>query len=86
MTVYLVTYKRQAMNALRRVQPKLRTQIVGAIDGLASREKRDWKDVRPLSGRQGYRLRVRDFRILFDCDDELKIIAIEKIGPRGDIY
>nr|WP_319389280.1 type II toxin-antitoxin system RelE/ParE family toxin [uncultured Cohaesibacter sp.] len=86
MSKYDVTYKRQALNELKRIPPKLRTRILEAIAELASIEKREWKNVVSLKGRRGYRLRVGGFRVLFDCDDELKIIAVEKVGPRGDIY
>lgn len=43
-------------------------------------------DIKLLTGRHLYRLRVGDWRILFDRQDDLKIIAIEKIKPRGDVY
>lgn len=39
-----------------------------------------------LKGEPYYRLRVGQWRIIFDKDDEVKIIAIEKIKPRGGAY
>ena len=32
-----------------------------------------------------YRLRVRDWRVLFEIKDET-IIVVQAIGPRGDVY
>jgi mRNA interferase RelE/StbE len=43
-------------------------------------------DIKPLQGEPYYRLRVGQWRIIFDRDDEVKIIAIEKIKPRGGAY
>jgi mRNA interferase RelE/StbE len=44
-------------------------------------------DVKKLEGMEGlFRLRVGGWRVIFDRQDELKIIAIEKIRPRGDAY
>lgn len=45
-------------------------------------------NVRPLIGRlQGdYRLRVRDWRILFIADKSLKVIHVYAILPRGRAY
>lgn len=41
-------------------------------------------DIKSLTGRDGYRLRVGDYRVLFDIiDDE---IAVHEIGLRGQIY
>lgn len=40
--------------------------------------------VRPLANRPGFRLRIGDWRVLFDMDAEtLEVIAIE---TRGDVY
>jgi len=43
-------------------------------------------DVKKLQGEPYYRLRVGKWRIIFDREDEIKIISIEKIKPRGDVY
>jgi mRNA interferase RelE/StbE len=44
--------------------------------------------IRKLTGQyQGkYRYAVGDLRIVYQVDSEKKIIWIEAIGPRGDIY
>ena len=41
-------------------------------------------DVKPLVGVPGKRLRVGDFRVIFDEDGET--IRVIRIGPRGAIY
>ena len=43
-------------------------------------------DIKPLAGTLFYRLRVGGWRIVFSREDDLKIIAIEKIKTRGDVY
>jgi mRNA interferase RelE/StbE len=43
-------------------------------------------DIKKLQGEPYFRLRVGKWRIIFDRDDEIKIIAIEKIKSRGDVY
>ena len=39
-----------------------------------------------LKGEPYFRLRVGVWRIIFDRDDQVKIISIEKIKPRGGAY
>ena len=34
----------------------------------------------------GYRIRVGDYRILYDIDDENNIVTIRRIGHRREIY
>ncbi|MCL2081429.1 MAG: hypothetical protein FWH16_04945 [Oscillospiraceae bacterium] len=42
-------------------------------------------NVRKLKAREGYRLTVGGFRILFDYVDD-KTVDVVAIGPRGDVY
>jgi mRNA interferase RelE/StbE len=45
-------------------------------------------DIKPLQGSSQNlnRLRVGQWRVIFNRNEELQIIAIEKIKPRGDAY
>lgn len=44
-------------------------------------------DVAKLKGsREGYRLRVGRWRILFMVDAEARTVIIAGMGPRGDVY
>jgi len=43
-------------------------------------------DITKLKGASGYRIRVGQWRVIYDRDDVIKIISIEKIGARGDVY
>lgn len=43
-------------------------------------------DIKKLEGEPFWRLRVGGWRVIFDRQDEVRIIAIEKIKPRGDAY
>jgi len=43
-------------------------------------------DIKKLQGEPYFRLRVGQWRIIFDRDNEVKIISIEKIKPRGGAY
>ena len=42
----------------------------------------------PLHGRSDglRRSRVGDLRILFYVDDEVRVVDVTEIGPRGDVY
>ena len=39
-----------------------------------------------LSGRNGYRVRVVDFRILYEIDDAAREVTVFDIGHRRDVY
>jgi mRNA interferase RelE/StbE len=39
-----------------------------------------------LQGRRGYRIRIGDYRVLYEVDEASKIITITAIGHRRDVY
>lgn len=39
-----------------------------------------------LVGRQGWRIRVGDYRIVYEIDDEQRVVNVLHIGHRKDIY
>ncbi|HUY05918.1 MAG TPA: type II toxin-antitoxin system RelE/ParE family toxin, partial [Acidimicrobiales bacterium] len=41
---------------------------------------------RPLRGREGYRLRVGDYRIIYTIDNGVLVIVVVTIGHRRDIH
>ncbi len=43
-------------------------------------------DIKKLQGEPYFRLRVGKWRIIYHREDEIKIISIEKIKARGDVY
>ena len=39
-----------------------------------------------LTGRDGWRLRARDYRVLYEIDDDAQTILVLHIGHRRDVY
>ncbi len=83
---YHVFIKKQARKALQKLGRSHRNQIAEKIKLLGENPNNPSLDIKPLQGSDYYRLRVGQWRIIFDKDDDVKIIAIEKIKPRGDAY
>ena len=73
-----IKYSKQAQKFLEKQNIAVRQRIIEAILKLPE------GDVKRLSGRNGYRLRVGGYRVIFDMHGN--VIYIEKIGSRGDIY
>jgi mRNA interferase RelE/StbE len=44
------------------------------------------RNVKKLKGRDGYRLRVGDWRVVYDIEAGKLVLIVIEIGPRGDIY
>ena len=74
-----INYSKQAIKFLKRQDRITRKRIVDAISTLPL------GDVKKLQGEiNKYRLRVGDFRVIFDKHGN--IIYISKIDNRGEIY
>jgi len=43
-------------------------------------------DIKALQGRQGFRLRVGKWQVIYHKDDDAMIILAVDAGSRGDIY
>ena len=43
-------------------------------------------DLKPLKGREEWRLRVGDWRILLDIDIKARLILVKYVDSRGGIY
>jgi len=41
---------------------------------------------RKLSGREGWRIRAGDYRIVYEIDDEQQTVTVLHIGHRRDVY
>ena len=80
--MYSIEWTRRALKQLKRIQQQRQKQIVVAI-----RDLKKWPDchnVKALQNRPGYRLRVGRYRILFDVEDDLRIIEIEEVKKRDE--
>lgn len=83
---YSLRIKKQADKTLQSLSVTDRHRITEKIKLLGENPDNPILDIKPFQGEPYYRLRVGQWRIIFDKDDEVKIIAIEKIKPRGGAY
>ncbi len=79
-----IKYTRAAAKALSRMPGPTATRIRGKIEQYAADPASLGNNVAKLQGRDGYRLRVGDWRVIFDQDGI--ILVVLQIGPRGGIY
>lgn len=84
--MYQLVYKRRATKALARMSSADRRRLLGALDVLAQSPYANHLDTKRLQGRDGFRLRIGDWRVLYDVEDDRLIVLVLQIGSRGDIY
>lgn len=81
---YRVGVSRRAAKVVTALEKPLRRRILAAIDALAD-------DPRPpgckkLVGQDGWRIRVGDYRIVYETHDQVLLVVVVDVGHRSEIY
>ena len=79
-----VSVDRAIVRRLRRIPEPDEGRLIQAILDLGNGP--EGADIRPLEGREGYRLRVGGWRILLDMNIQEQTISLYSLGSRGDVY
>lgn len=83
---YGLEVSRTALKGLAAIPEKTRGRLAEAISGLAA-------NPRPAASRQlqgeprGFRrLRVGDYRVLYQVDEDEQSVVVVRVGPRGSVH
>ena len=82
---YRVTVTNTAARERKRLDPQVRNRIDAAL--LALQKEPRPSGVRKLSGSQSdWRIRVGDYRILYEVDDDQLLVTVWRIAHRREAY
>jgi mRNA interferase RelE/StbE len=82
---YQVTLTATAVKERKQIDSVVRQRIDQALRSLQTEPRPP--GVKKLSGKhQDWRVRVGDYRILYDINDEQKLITVWRIAHRRDVY
>ena len=81
---YKVTILRRAQKELGELAGEAYTRVRDAIGGLA-------EDPRPsgclkLTGRDGWRIRIGNYRVVYEIDNSRRVVTVLHVGHRRDVY
>ena len=83
--MYSIEFTKQADKALDKMPRNTRLLVVEKIKQLA-RDPFGAANVKQLVGRLGYRLRVGDWRVIYDVESRRLVVRVLKIGSRAEVY
>lgn len=87
MRAFVPTYRASVLKALRRMQPAKAKDIVQALAQIAADPKVKNPNVKPLrSIKNGFRVRVGDWRASYTLDREAHVMDVFEVAPRGSAY
>lgn len=85
MDIYRIEWTRSAAKELRKLPRQMIPKIVAAVDNLSSNPYP--QGVRKLVNTENsYRIRLGDYRILYNIVEHRLIVEIIRVGRRKDVY
>jgi mRNA interferase RelE/StbE len=82
---YSIDIKPSAKKSLAKIPQPHRRRIAKRIDRLAYEPRP--KDAKKLSAESTlYRIRVGDYRVIYQIDNDVLLVLVVRIGTRGDVY
>jgi len=83
--MYQLSYSKTVQKRLMRLPKSLAHRIVSKLEAMAV-DPYTHSGVKKLVGREGYRLRVGDWRVIFEINDGQLLILVMELDTRGDVY
>ncbi|BAZ16650.1 addiction module antitoxin [Calothrix sp. NIES-4071] len=82
---YKVEILKGALKQIKKLSPELQERIQVRIDKLATEPRPN--GVKKLKGRENaYRIRVGNYRIIYDIFDDILLVNVVEIDHRSQIY
>jgi mRNA interferase RelE/StbE len=81
--MYTLKFEKRAINFLNKLDFIIKKRI---WDKLQKCKIDPFRYLEHLEGVQGFKLRVGDYRIILDIQEEIKVLCVLKIGHRKNIY
>lgn len=82
--MYSITIEKHALKHLQKIPKSDQNNIITEIQNLAFHQRPIGS--KKLTGREGWRLRVGRYRIIYEIYDTTCLILVIDIGHRKDIY
>jgi mRNA interferase RelE/StbE len=83
--MYQLSYSKTVQKRLMRLPKSLAHRIVSKLEAMAV-DPYAHSGVKKLVGREGYRLRIGDWRVIFDINDGQLMIFVIALDTRGGVY
>jgi mRNA interferase RelE/StbE len=83
--MYRVLLERAAERDLVRLSSEIHDRVIAAIQGLATNPRPS--GCRKLAGsKNDWRIRVGDYRVIYEIADEIRVVRINRVRHRREVY
>ncbi len=82
--IYTVFIRKSAQKSIARLASSLQDRIFHTIRELASNPRP--VGVKKLAGREAWRIRIGDYRVIYEIYDDRRMIIVIVVGHRREVY
>ena len=84
--MYKIIFAKEAQKALLRLPKNTAVLVRQKLEQLAIDPYAPMTNAKKLQNRSGYRLRIGDWRVIYEIQNDELIVLVLKIAQRGDVY
>jgi mRNA interferase RelE/StbE len=84
--VYQLVFKKEAAKSLHKIPRNVAKTIREKLEDVAADPYAEHPNAKKLQGREGYRLRVGDWRVIYEIQNDHLVILVLRVTPRGEVY
>jgi mRNA interferase RelE/StbE len=84
--VYKIIFRKEAAKSLTKLPHNVVRTIREKLEAIAADPYADHPNAKKLQGRAGYRLRVGDWRVIYEIQNDHLVILVLRVAPRGEVY
>ncbi len=84
--MYKITFTTQAFKALLKMPRNTAQSIREKLNQVAIDPFASIPNAKKLQGRPGYRLRIGDWRVIYEINKDEITIIVMRIAPRSEVY
>lgn len=84
--MYKLIFAKEAQKALLQLPSNTALLVRQKLEQLAVDPYAPNLSARKLQNRSGYRLRIGDWRVIYEIQNEELLVLVLKIAPRGEVY
>ena len=81
---YKLFIERAAQKGLSKISHQEQNRIIAAIQNLTDNPRPS--NAKKLTGRDAWRMRLGNYRVIYEIQDDTPIVLVVHIGHRKDIY
>jgi mRNA interferase RelE/StbE len=82
----VIEFEKEARKILLSLPKNTSALIREKIEAIAASPYAQHSNAKKLEGKSGYRLRVGDWRVIYEIQNDRLVVLVGKTGSRGGIY